>query len=244
MLLFAIGIIAILFLAASLGSWLEENPVGYLLVILCVGLIAAVWYLLRKSKIENGMVAMERIADELEVIAKDFADIDSFLALRKGEKAIYERGEVQLREYKGTGSTYKGGNAGVIIRATNNVGFTFGGSQGSMTPNPEEQTIIDTGTAIFTNQRILFAGPNHAREWEFDKLITFATGDNGFVVDLAVSNRSRVSALAADSATGITPGIMASICIELFQDGEESARASAQELIDDIRKKAAEFKAK
>ena len=42
--LFAIGIIAILFLAASLGSWLEENPVGYLLVILCVGLIAAVWH--------------------------------------------------------------------------------------------------------------------------------------------------------------------------------------------------------
>jgi hypothetical protein len=37
---------------------------------------------------------------------------------------------------------------------------------------------------------------------------------------------------------------MAAICIELFQDGEESARASAQELIADIRKKAAEFKAK
>ena len=238
------GLVILIVVIGSASSWLEQNPWGSLLIPLSIGLIAAVWYLLRKSKIENGMVAMERIADELEVIAKDFADIDSFLALRKGEKAIYERGEVQLREYKGTGSTYKGGNAGVIIRATNNVGFTLGGSQGSMTPNPEEQTIIDTGTAIFTNQRILFAGPNHAREWEFDKLITFSTAENGFVVDLAVSNRTRVSALAADSATGITPGIMASICIELFQDGEEAARASAQELIDDIRQKAAQFKAK
>ena len=81
-------------------------------------------------------------------------------------------------------------------------------------------------------------------EWEFDKLINFQTGDNGFVADLAVTNRTRVSALAADSATGITPGIMASICIELFKDGEEAARVVAQELIADIRKKAAEFKGK
>ncbi len=238
------GLVVLIVVIGSASSWLEQNPWGSLLIPVSIGLIAAVWYLLRKSKIENNMIAMERIADELEVIVKDFADIDGFLALRKGEKAIYQRDEVQLREYKGTGSSYKGGNAGVIIRATDNVGFTLGGSQGSLTPNPEEQTIIDTGTAIFTNQRILFAGPNHAREWEFDKLINFQTGDNGFVADLAVSNRTRVSALAADSATGITPGIMASICIELFKDGEEEARVVAQELIADIRKKAADLRAK
>lgn len=238
------GLVILIIVIGFASSWLEQNPWGSLLIPVSIGLIAAVWYLLRKSKIENNMIAMERIADELEVIVKDFADIDGFLALRKGEKAIYQRDEVQLREYKGTGSSYKGGNAGVIIRATDNVGFTLGGSQGSLTPNPEEQTIIDTGTAIFTNQRILFAGPNHAREWELDKLINFQTGDNGFVADLAVSNRTRVSALAADSATGITPGIMVSICIELFKDGEEAARVVAQELIAHIRKKAAEFKAK
>ena len=241
---FIVGAVLLIFFIASAGSWLEQNPWGWLVVLASIGLVAAVWYLMRKRKIANGLVALQRIADELEVIVTNFADIDSFLALRKGEKAIYERSEVQLREYKRTGSTYKGGNAGVIIRATSNVGFTLGGSQGSMTPNPEEQTIIDTGTAIFTNQRILFAGPNHTREWEFDKLITYSTGDNGFVVDLAVSNRTRASALAADSANGITPGIMATICIELFQNGEESARAWAQELITDIRKKVAEHKNK
>jgi hypothetical protein len=32
---------------------------------------------------------------------------------------------------------------------------------------------------------------------------------------------------------------MASICIDLFQDGEDKARATAQELIDGIRTKAA-----
>ena len=154
---FIVGAVLLIFFIASAGSWLEQNPWGWLVVLASIGLVAAVWYLMRKRKIANGLVALQRIADELEVIVTNFADIDSFLALRKGEKAIYERSEVQLREYKRTGSTYKGGNAGVIIRATNNVGFTLGGSQGSMTPNPEEQTIIDTGTAIFTNQRILQA---------------------------------------------------------------------------------------
>jgi hypothetical protein len=239
-----VGLVFLLMFLASAGSWLEQNPSGWLVVFLCIGLTAAVWYLLRKSKIENNMGYMLRIADELETITSKFEGLDTYLSLQKGEKVIYQRGDVQLREYKGTGSTFQSGNAGVIVRATQNIGVTLGGSRGSLTPNPEEQTVIDTGTAIFTNQRILFAGPNHAREWEFDKLINFSTGDNGFVADIAVSNRTRVSAIAGDSQYGITPGIMASICIDLFQDGEDKARASAQELIQDIRNKAAAYSKK
>ncbi len=241
---FILGFIFLLMFVASAGGWLEQNPEGWIVVFLAIAVFVAIWYFLRKSRIENNIAAMERIADELEAIIKDFAGIDGQLTLRKGEKAIYQRGEVQLREYKETGSDFQSGNAGVIVRATENVGVTLGGSRGSLTPKPEAQAVIDIGTAIFTNQRILFAGPNHAREWELDKLITFSAGDNGFTLDLAVSNRSRVSTLAADSSTGITPGIMAAVCIELFQDGEESARKSAQELIADIRKKVTEHRAK
>jgi hypothetical protein len=234
------GLLLIFFVVVSTGNFLEQNPEGWLVVFLCIGLIAAVWHLIRQNKVEKNISYMLRIADELEAIISKFEGIDTYLALQKGEKAIYERGEVQLREYKGTGSSFQSGNAGVIVRATENIGVTLGGSRGSLTPNPEEQTVIDVGTVIFTNRRILFAGPNHAREWEFDKLINFSTGDNGFVADIAVSNRSRVSALAGDSQNGITPGIMASICIEHFQEGQEAARAYAQDVIDGIRNQAAE----
>jgi hypothetical protein len=133
-----IGFIFILFLISSAGSWLEQHPEGWFLVILCVGLIAGLWYFMRKSKIENNMAYMLRIANELETITEKFAPIDTYLSLRKGEKAIYERGSVELREYKGTGSSIKSANAGVIVRATNNIGVTVGGSNGSITPNPEE----------------------------------------------------------------------------------------------------------
>ena len=85
------GLVVLIVVIGSASSWLEKNPWGSLLIPVSIGLIAAVWYLLRKSKIENNMIAMERIADELEVIVKDFADIDGFLVLRKGEKAIYQR---------------------------------------------------------------------------------------------------------------------------------------------------------
>lgn len=236
---FIAGVLVLIFVFVSTSNYLQQNPEYWWVVFLIIGLIAIGWYLLRRMKIADNRTYLLRIADELEAIIADFASIDTYLSLQKGEKAIYERGGVQLREYKGTGSSFQSGNAGVIVRATNNIGVTLGGSRGSLTPNPEQQTVIDVGTLIFTNQRILFAGPNHAREWEFSKLINFSTGDNGFVADIAVSNRPRVSAIAADSQHGITPGIMASICIDLFQDGEDKARATAQELIDGIRTKAA-----
>jgi hypothetical protein len=237
---FIAGVLVLIFVFVSTSNYLQQNPEYWWVVFLIIGLIAIGWYLLRRMKIADNRTYLLRIADELEAIIADFASIDTYLSLQKGEKAIYERGGVQLREYKGTGSSFQSGNAGVIVRATNNIGVTLGGSRGSLTPNPEQQTVIDVGTLIFTNQRILFAGPNHAREWEFSKLINFSTGDNGFVADIAVSNRPRVSAIAADSQHGITPGIMASICIDLFQDGEDKARATAQELIDGIRSIAAE----
>jgi len=237
---FIAGVLVLIFVFVSTSNYLQQNPEYWWVVFLIIGLIAIGWYLLRRMKIADNRTYLLRIADELEAIIADFASIDTYLSLQKGEKAIYERGGVQLREYKGTGSSFQSGNAGVIVRATNNIGVTLGGSRGSLTPNPEQQTVIDVGTLIFTNQRILFAGPNHAREWEFSKLINFSTGDNGFVADIAVSNRPRVSAIAADSQHGITPGIMASICIDLFQDGEDRARATAQELIDGIRSIAAE----
>lgn len=237
---FIAGVLVLIFVFVSTSNYLQQNPEYWWVVFLIIGLIAIGWYLLRRMKIADNRTYLLRIADELEAIIANFASIDTYLSLQKGEKAIYERGGVQLREYKGTGSSFQSGNAGVIVRATNNIGVTLGGSRGSLTPNPEQQTVIDVGTLIFTNQRILFAGPNHAREWEFSKLINFSTGDNGFVADIAVSNRPRVSAIAADSQHGITPGIMASICIDLFQDGEDKARATAQELIDGIRSIAAE----
>ncbi len=237
---FIAGVLVLIFVFVSTSNFLQQNPEYWWVVFLILGVIAIGLYLLRRMKIENNRIYLLRIADDLEAIIANFASIDTYLSLQKGEKAIYERGGVQLREYKGTGSSFQSGNAGVIVRATNNIGVTLGGSRGSLTPNPEQQTVIDVGTLIFTNQRILFAGPNHAREWEFSKLINFSTGDNGFVADIAVSNRPRVSAIAADSQHGITPGIMASICIDLFQDGEDKARATAQELIDGIRSIAAE----
>jgi len=236
---FIAGVLVLIFVFVSTSNYLQQNPEAWWVVFLIIAAIAIAVYLFRRIKVENNRTYLLRIADELEAIIANFASIDTYLSLQKGEKAIYERGGVQLREYKGTGSSFQSGNAGVIVRATNNIGVTLGGSRGSLTPNPEQQAVIDVGTLIFTNQRILFAGPNHAREWEFSKLINFSTGDNGFVADIAVSNRPRVSAIAADSQHGITPGFMASICIDLFQDGEDKARATAQELIDGIRTKAA-----
>lgn len=236
-----IGILAIVLMVAWLLTELQQQPVGWLSLVLFAVFAVAIWRLLRKQRIERKMGHMGKLADQLEAVVRDFGGIDTYLALRKGEKVIYERGLVELRKYKGAGSKISSSYGGVNLRVSKNVSFSVGGSDGNITPNPEEQTTIDVGTAIFTNQKILFAGPNHAREWDLDKLINLFAGDNGFEVDLAMSNRHKASTLAADSRKGITPGIMAVICVEMFQEGEEAARAETMKIVQDVRDKTAEY---
>lgn len=239
-------VIAILLVLGFLswgGQWLQANPIGWFFVALVALLTFLVVRIKLKDRNDGKAEVMEAMANEIERVVGSLTGVESYLSLRPGEKVFYERDEVQLREYKGTGSRLKSTYGGINIRATKNLGFSIGGSDGSITPNPEEQTTIDVGSAIFTNQRILFAGPNHSREFDFNKLIDLEIGDNGFVVDIAVSNRNKVSALAADSRTGITPGIMASICVEAFQNGEEAARSEGLKIAGDIKAQIADYRA-
>ena len=94
--------------------------------------------------------------------------------------------------------------------------------------------MLDTGKAIFTNQRVIFVGPNHNREWELNKLLDLQIGDNGYEVTAAVSNRNKTSALAADAAGGITPGILFGIAVLLSKEDEEEARKLAGDIASHI----------
>ena len=94
--------------------------------------------------------------------------------------------------------------------------------------------MLDTGKAIFTNQRVIFVGPNHNREWELDKLLDLQIGDNGYEVTAAVSNRNKTSALAADASTGITPGIAFAMAVLLSKEDEDEARKLAGDVASQI----------
>jgi hypothetical protein len=219
------------FLGLFLLFWLINNPGGWYFVLFVVLVVAAVAFALNKSKQSQSIAALTAMAKELRQIENEIPKLTgSFLALEPGEFAFYERSNVQLREYKSPGRESSGGFGGVGVRLTQGISVGGGGYKGQSRAKPEELTVLDTGKAIFTNQRVIFVGPNHNREWELDKLLDLQIGDNGFEVSAAVSNRNRTSALAADASMGVTPGILFAIAVQLSKGQEDEARKTAGDI--------------
>lgn len=143
--------------------------------------------------------------------------------LAAGEKFIYRSAGVQLAEFKSGGSTYQGTNVGVSVPIVGRVRGNIGSTQGSLVKNPEELTVVDTGVATFTSQRIVFAGERQTREWTFAKLINVASGANGDSVTLGASNHAATSQLIQPNVLEIGPGILAGIAKEYHENGASAA---------------------
>jgi hypothetical protein len=219
-----IGLIAVILFFV----WLTDNPgvlLAFLIVAAIVGLI--MWWrnrLATDNRVREGFAMGRRI----EALATNFAQLDDIaLSLKPEEKAFYQIDGVQLREYRSGGSTYKGGYAGGNLNLTKGFSISAGGNKGKIVRNEEQVTTLDVGTAIFTTQRVIFAGPNHTREWEFSKLLNIDVEENGFVVSISSSNSQRTAALAGPMELGITPGVLFSIALEVYKEGEEAGKAFA-----------------
>ena len=227
-------IIAFLLLVFGL-IWLIDNPVAWVFVGLGVAGIALLIYLLKKQSTEERVKNMGVMAQELRRVPENFAPIEeSYLSRKPGEYVFYERDQVELREYKSSGRATTGGYGGANYRLTQNLSVSGGGIKASSKALPEESTTIDNGSAIFTNQRVIFMGANHTREWDLSKLLGLQISDAGFEVSAAVSGRQKTSALAGDCLGMITPGIAFALAVEIFQEGKESAQQLAIETAEDI----------
>jgi len=227
-------IIAFLLLFFGL-VWLIANPVGWVFVGIGVAGIALLIYLLKKQSTEERVKNMGVMAQELRRVAENFAPIEeSYLSRRPGEYVFYERDQVELREYKSSGRATTGGYGGANYRLTQNLSVSGGGIKASSKALPEESTTIDNGSAIFTNQRVIFMGDNHTREWDLSKLLGLQISDAGFEVSAGVSGRQKTSALAGDCLGMITPGIAFALAVEIFQEGKESAQKLALDAAEDI----------
>ena len=234
-------VVAFLLLAFGL-IWLIENPSGWVFVGLGVAGVTFLIYSLRKQSTKERISNMGVMAKELRRVAENFAPIEeSYLSRRPGEYVFYERDQVELREYKSAGRATTGGYGGANYRLTKNLGVSGGGIKATSKALPEESTTIDKGSAIFTNQRVIFMGDNHTREWDLSKLLGLQISDAGFEVSAGVSGRQKTSALAGDCLGMITPGIAFALAVEIFQEGKESAQKLAIETAEDIEGKLAQL---
>ena len=219
---------------------LFQNPVGWLFLGLWVAVSVVAYSQWEKRRLAKNNMALISMARELRRISDGFPPIEnSFLSPRRGEFVFYERDQVALREYKSAGRATSGGYGGASYRVGKNLSISGGGIKATSKELPEESTTIDTGSAIFTNQRVIFVGGNHTREWDLSKLLGMEISENGFEVSAAVSGRQKTSALAGDCLGMITPGFAFALAAEIFQKGEKDASRLAMAVASDIEKEAA-----
>ena len=231
-----VAIAIIVLIALMFGFvWILAGWAGVLFLALWVGGTFVIYLIWEKRKTAKNMAGMSEMANELRRLASGFHPIeDTFLSRRADEFVFYARDQVQLREHKSTGRSTTGGYGGASYRLSQNLSVSGGGIKAISKALPEESTIIDIGDAIFTNQRVVFVGPNHTREWDLSKLLGLEISDNGFQVSAGVSGRQKTSALAGDCLGMITPGFTFALAAEIFQEGADSARTLALEIASDI----------
>lgn len=186
----------------------------------------------RQKQLEESLLQQSAYFAQLSKAAlpTEFAAI----ALAKGEKVLVTLPGVGLTEYESTGSTYNGMNAGVSFPLIGSLRGNVGGQGGNITKNPEQLMIVDSGTAIFTNQRVLFSGAKFVRDWDLTKIVALEPGPNGFNIRLAVSNHERTSGLQAPSPYVLGPGYLAGYAFTWNQEGEAAARKWLENISDQL----------
>ena len=99
-------------------------------------------------------------------------------------------------------SQYVGGSSGVSVPLGGGIRFRVGAMKGQVIPGEELQVDKDQGVVMLTTERLIFSGPRHSREWDFDKLLHLSTTDDDSDYFISVSNRQKSSGVRFDPATG------------------------------------------
>jgi hypothetical protein len=206
----------------------DNNAVPLIFVALAAAGAGYWYYAIKRQQDKNVKDNLASAATKLEALSKTLAPIDlSGFVEQKGEKAYFKLDNVSLTEWRSTGSSYQGGSQGVSFRIAKGVSYRVGQSRGTLVKNPEQLQVVDQGSAIFTDKRIVFAGTKSNREWDFSKMVNVDVGTNGIYVNIAVSNRQKNSGLRASNDADLTPGILTGIVMEINESGLAAAKTYA-----------------
>jgi hypothetical protein len=201
----------------------------YPILLLPIGLIILVMLVVqserKKSQAQFNFVVGNQNVSALKELANNLGrEFDGPIVLRKDEVFVYNLPSVGLIEYRSGGATYSGSSRGVSVRVAKGISIRTGATRGTLTKNPEELTVIDQGAAIFTNQRVVFAGNKISREWLFSKLLDANLDGNGINAFISVSNRQKTSGLKWTDSSRITPGLALAVAFQYFLEGENGAK--------------------
>ena len=222
---------------ASIVISLMSSIYGWVVIAIITAIIVFAVRASRKNKQEKFLNGLSYQATQLSLVASGkLQDSSVSMSLKPGEKVLATLPYTLLTEYQSTGSSYSGTNAGVSFPLFGNIRGHVGGQGGQITRNPEQLMAVDTGTAIFTSERIVFSGAKFVRDWDLNKVVSLEPGPNGFNVKIAVSNQARTSGLQAPDINMFGPGYLAAYAFNYHNDGAASAKKWADDLVEQIRR--------
>jgi hypothetical protein len=191
---------------------------AWLLLLFPIALLLLVFRRIQKRRVENEPpsisqeTALRREIEELRSAIDFFGEHEgqfdesesSGIVARRDEHVIAVVSEVGLIESRRGPTQFRGGSTGVSFRLTKRVSIRQSGLRGKATAGEETPTIIDTGRFVVTDQRAVFVGGKQSREFDWDKLLSYEIQPlkrNNSIIYLPVSNRQKVSGVAADTAS-------------------------------------------
>jgi hypothetical protein len=128
----------------------------------------------------------------------------SGIVARRDEHVIAVVSEVGLIESRRGPTQFRGGSTGVSFRVSKRISIRQSGMRGKAIAGEESPTLIDSGRFIVTDQRAVFVGGKQSREFDWDKLLSYeiqSLNRKNSIIYLPVSNRQKVSGVAADTAS-------------------------------------------
>lgn len=144
---------------------------------------------------EQALESLIDLATNLE------GSLDGPVDLKRGEVRFFTLNGAGLVEVRRGPGHRMGGYAGPSFRIAKGVYWHMGATAATYVPGADVLTVIDEGTAIITNQRVIFAGVKLTREFAFAKLIGYEHDPGTDSTSIHVSNRQKVSSIRYGAAT-------------------------------------------
>ena len=144
---------------------------------------------------------LRKIIDAITSASQGKDSVPNSLMQKPGEHTLWS-GQGIFHETGRTASTYVGGSTGVSIPIGGGIRFRVGAMKGQVVPGIELQVDKDQGVVMLTNERLIFSGPNHTREWDFDKLLMLSTNEDESDYFISVSNRQKTSGVRFHPTVG------------------------------------------